>query len=93
MLLERRKRVEKLKTKHGSKNRNGGFHQLHVDNKEVSIFKNPSAGQRCLLSLLDLYLSKIPEKAKKLIVSTVDLLRSSVIMVLGIQYNQEANTC
>ena len=28
---------------HGSKNRNGGFFQLHVDNKEVSIFKNPAS--------------------------------------------------
>ena len=36
---------------HGSKNRNGGFFQLHVDNKEVSIFKNPTASQRCLVSL------------------------------------------
>ena len=27
---------------HGSKNRNGGFYQLHVENKSVSIFKNDS---------------------------------------------------
>ena len=52
-------------TEHGSKNRNSGFFQLHVDNKEVSIFKNPSAGQRCLVSLLDVYLSKLREKAKE----------------------------
>ena len=50
---------------HGSKNRNGGFFLLHVDNKEVSIFTNPTASQRCLVSLLGKYFSKIPEKAKK----------------------------
>ena len=29
------------------------------------MFKNPSAGQRCLVSLLELYLIKLPEKAKE----------------------------
>lgn len=43
------------------KNRNGGLFQLHVDNKEVLIFKNPSEVQRCLVSLLDMYLSSLPE--------------------------------
>lgn len=30
-------------TEHGSKNRNGEFYQLHIENKEVPIFKNPEA--------------------------------------------------
>ena len=40
-------------TENGSKNRNGGFYQLHIENKVVPIFKNPGAGCRCLVSLLD----------------------------------------
>lgn len=51
-------------TEHGSKNRNGGFYQLHVENKVVPIFKNPEAGSRCLVSLLDLYIEKLPPIAK-----------------------------
>ena len=43
-------------TEHGSKNRNGGFYQLQVENKSVSMFKNDVAGERCLVYLLDLYL-------------------------------------
>ena len=52
-------------TEHGSKNRNGGFYQLHVENKSVSIFKNDSAGERCLVTLLDSYLQKLPQAALK----------------------------
>ena len=51
-------------TEHGSKNRNGGFFQLHVDNKIVEIHENKDAGEQCLVYLLDLYLSKIPQRAK-----------------------------
>ena len=51
-------------TEHGSKNRNGGFFQLYVDNKSVKIHKNKDAGERCLVYLLDLYPSKIPQRAK-----------------------------
>ena len=32
-------------TEHGSKNRNGGFFQLHVDNKVVEIHKSEDAGE------------------------------------------------
>ena len=52
-------------TEHGSKNRNGGFYQLQVENKGVSIFKNDAAGERCLVFLLDLYLQKLPQSAIK----------------------------
>ena len=50
-------------TENGSKNRNGGFYQLEVPNKTVSIYKNDSVGERCLVKLLDLYLSKLPKAA------------------------------
>ena len=50
---------------HGSKNRNGGFYQLQVPNKNVQIHKNESSGERCLVSLLDLYISKLPKTAKE----------------------------
>ena len=53
-------------TEHGSKNRNGGFYQLHVSNKSVPIFKNPAASESCLISLLDQYLSKLPQAAKEM---------------------------
>jgi len=48
---------------HGSKNRNGGFFQLDVDNKSVSIFRNEEAGERCLVFLLDTYLKRLPQGA------------------------------
>ena len=51
-------------TENGSKNRSGGFYQFHLDNKSVLISKNADAGDRCLVSMLDLYLSKLPPAAK-----------------------------
>ena len=52
-------------TEYGSKNRNGGFYQLGVENKCVPIYRNREAGERCLVYLLDLYISKIPDEAKE----------------------------
>ena len=49
---------------HGSKNRNGGFYQLNVENKSVDIHKNPDDPKRCLVALLDLYFTKVPKAAK-----------------------------
>ena len=46
----------------GSKNRTGGFFDLKIDNKIVPIYHNAIAGDRCHVKLLDLYLSKLPEK-------------------------------
>ena len=65
VLLERRRKAEKFKCvhdPHGSKNRNGGFYQQHIDSKEDPIYKNPSSGQWCLVTLLDIYFNKLPEK-------------------------------
>ena len=50
-------------SEHGSKNHNGGFFQLDVENKNVSIFKNEEAGERCLVILLDMYLKRLPPGA------------------------------
>ena len=97
LLLGRWGRAEKLKIsqhdpecyvymEHGSKKRNGGFFQLHVDNK-VSIFKNSTAGQWCLVSLLDVYFRKL----KKLTQFIVAYLTNLGMMVLGIQCNHEGN--
>ena len=50
-------------TENGSKNKNSGFYQLGIDNKSVPIFENVDAGERHLVSFLDLYLSKLPQAA------------------------------
>ena len=52
-------------TEHGSKNRNGGFYQLGVQNKCVPIYRNKEAGERCLVYLLNLYIAKLPDEAKE----------------------------
>ena len=41
----------------------GGLKELNVDNKVVQIYACPAAGERCLVYLLDLYLSKPPSIA------------------------------
>ena len=51
-------------TEHGLKNRNGGLYQLHIDNNNVTIFKNQEAGERCLVSLLDLYFRNFHQPQK-----------------------------
>ena len=48
-------------TEHGCNNQNSGLYQLHIENKEVPVFKNPEAGWRCLVLLLDLYIEKLPD--------------------------------
>ena len=50
-------------TEHGSKNHPGGTHQLNLDNKEVAHYACPAAGERCYVSLLQLYISKLPASA------------------------------
>ena len=48
---------------HGSKNRQGGCHQLNMENKTVVQYARRLAGERCHVYLLQLYLSKLPESA------------------------------
>ena len=50
-------------TEHGLKNRPGGTHQLNLDNKEVVHYSCAAAGERCYVSLLQLYISKLPASA------------------------------
>ena len=48
-----------------SKNRNGSFKQLHIKNKTVPIFACAEASDRCPVYLINLYISKLPQKAVK----------------------------
>ena len=57
-------RVRYTYTENTSKNRSGGFNQLDVPHKVVHQYEDPRAGPRCHVFLLDLYLSKIPDRAK-----------------------------
>ena len=52
-------------TENSSKNRSGGFAQLHLENKVVPIFHNPDADNRCHVKLLDLYISKLPNEVTR----------------------------
>lgn len=45
----------------GSKNNSGA--NLKIQNKVVSVYANPSSDERCLVALLDKYLSKLPPVA------------------------------
>ena len=44
----------------GSKNRSGGLKEINLQNKVVPVYASPAAGERCVVYLLDLYLSKLP---------------------------------
>ena len=46
-------------------NVSGSFRQLHVKSKSVPVFACPEAGERCPVHILDTYISKLPEDAKK----------------------------
>ena len=48
-----------------SKNRNGTFKQLRVKSKVVPLFPCTEAGPRCLVRILDKYISKLPREAKE----------------------------
>ena len=47
----------------GSKNRQGGFASLNMDNKVVRQHENTSGKGACHVKILDLYLQKLPSKA------------------------------
>ncbi len=51
-------------TEHGSKNRKGMVHQVHLQNKIVPHYEDRSRGVRCFVHLVELYVSKLPDKAK-----------------------------
>ena len=48
---------------HGSKNRPGLIHHVHLDNKVVIHYASSSLGNRCFVYLMELYISKLPPKA------------------------------
>jgi hypothetical protein len=48
-----------------SKNRNWSIKQLHIRKKVVPIYSCPQAGDQCPVSLLDKYISRLPEEAKE----------------------------
>lgn len=41
----------------GSKNRSGGLKQMNVENKVLPVYATPAANKRCLVFLLNLYIS------------------------------------
>ena len=51
-------------TEHGSKNQSGGLKQLRLENKVVHQYESTDI-QRCHVLLLDKYISKMPQDAKK----------------------------
>ena len=51
-------------TEHGSKNRKGMVHQVHLDNKIVRHYADKSCGKRCIVYLTELYISKLSDVAK-----------------------------
>ena len=53
-------------TENGSKNHSGSFIGASVQNKQVPIYSTyGTVGKRCHVYILDLYISKMPEKAKQ----------------------------
>ena len=49
----------------GSKNRQGGFTSLNMDNKVVRQYENTSGKGACHVRILDLYLQKLPSKTQE----------------------------
>ena len=50
---------------YGSKTLHGGFNQLHLPSKSVTIYRDENAGPRCLYTLLSLYFKKLPHNNEK----------------------------
>ena len=71
-----------------SKNKPGGFKQLQMEHKVVSIVANQSAGDRCPVFVLDLYISKLPDKAKCIVHHF--LRYPKILMILGLHLLQLA---
>ena len=45
--------------------RPGSMHHVHFSNKEAVNYANSSLGERSFVSLVELYVSKLPSKAKE----------------------------
>ena len=49
---------------HSKKLLTGFVHQVHLENKVVTQYANPSLGERCFVNLFERYVSLLPEDAK-----------------------------
>ena len=57
-------KIEILKyTEHGSKNRPGSMHQVHLNNKVVVHYAKSVLGEKCFVNIMKKYMSKLPAKA------------------------------
>ena len=65
MLVRKENPDRYIYTENASKNRGGGLGQLTLEHKTVPIYATPSAGERCHVHLLDLYISRLPPAAKE----------------------------
>ncbi len=58
-------RRESAPDKYVSKNTNGSFKNLHIKPKIVPLFACPEAGDRCPVTILDKYITKLPVYAQE----------------------------
>ena len=57
-------KIEIMKyTEHGSKNRPGAMHQVHLNNKLVVHYAKSVLGEKCFVYIMKKYMSKLPAKA------------------------------
>ena len=66
-----------------SKNHEDGLLELRLEHKSVPVFTNPSAGSRCHVFLLDLYIRKLPRRHLRRIFSNASLYKQSLLTLLG----------
>ena len=52
-------------TKHGSKNWKGVIHKVHLDDKVVTHYADSTLGERWLVYLMELYVSKLSDLIKE----------------------------
>ena len=62
---EKRKMIKALTyAEHGSKNRQGLVHQVHLENEVITRYANPLLGESCFVHLSELYVSLLSQEAK-----------------------------
>ena len=66
VIIEGRHCARYTYTKHGSKNRQKGLKQLHLDNKIVPQYETLESKEQCHVEILDIYLLKLPPGALQL---------------------------
>lgn len=68
---------------HGLKNRAGGIAQLRLENKRMPCYAVSENNPECLVYLLDLYLSKLPELHSRKMFYTADQNPKHLLMAHG----------